>query len=123
MTQPNKNPDTEIDEIIVRCFETAQWLGTGAEHPSGKCNPDYKPDNPIDRAQAVKAIDHLANKRALEAKLEGMKLAKSRVLRRTEIPKDAKEPTRDIVVVIGEECARIIDLDIQELEALVGEEK
>ena len=51
----------------------------------------------------------------LRARIESMQQAKSRVLRRTEIPADAKEPTRDIVVITGEECARIIDLDIDDL--------
>ena len=51
----------------------------------------------------------------LRARIDAMQQAKSRVLRRTEIPADAKEPTRDIVVITGEECARIIDLDISDL--------
>jgi len=51
----------------------------------------------------------------LRAKIDSMQQAKSRVLRRTEIPADAKEPTRDIVVITGEECAKIIDLDIANL--------
>lgn len=47
------------------------------------------------------------------ARIDGLKTAKNLVIARTEIPKDAKNPTRDIVVVIGEECARIIDLRIE----------
>jgi hypothetical protein len=48
-----------------------------------------------------------------------MKQAKARVLRRTEIPKDAKNPTRDVVVEIGEVCADIIEQDIQELQSSI----
>lgn len=53
---------------------------------------------------------------ALAAKVEGMELAKSRVLRRTEIPRDAKNPTRDYVVILGEQIAQFIDDDIATLK-------
>lgn len=52
----------------------------------------------------------------LAGKIAGMEKAKSRVLRRTEISADAKNPTRDIVVMIGEECARIIEEDVANLQ-------
>ena len=54
----------------------------------------------------------------LEAQIKGMEQAKSRVLRRTEIPKDAKNPTRDATVILGEQIADIIDGDIAELNQL-----
>jgi hypothetical protein len=60
---------------------------------------------------------------AKQAEIEGMQQAKSRVLRRTEIPKDAKNPTRDFIVILGEEIARFIDQDIVELEALLSKYK
>jgi len=67
-------------------------------------------DNPS--SEAERQINELIR----EARIDGMEQAKSRVLRRTEIPKDAKEPTRDIVVEIGELCAEIIDRDIAHLK-------
>lgn len=45
----------------------------------------------------------------------GLERAKSRVLRRTEIPRGAKNPTRDFVVVLGEQIADIIQQDIEQL--------
>lgn len=49
-------------------------------------------------------------------RISGMEQARDRVLRRTEIPADARNPTRDAVVIIGEECARIINGDIAALK-------
>lgn len=43
---------------------------------------------------------------------QGMRRAKNIVLRRTEIPKDAKNPTRDYVVILGEEIAELIERDL-----------
>lgn len=60
---------------------------------------------------------------ALAAEIKGMEKAKARVLRRTEIPADAKKPTRDIVVIVGEECARIIGDDIATLKQTQGGEE
>lgn len=51
------------------------------------------------------------------ARLEGLQQAQSIVLRRTEIPKDAKTPTRDAIVILGEEIANIIQQDIEALQA------
>ena len=65
--------------------------------------------------------EHLLERICASERQTGMKQAKSRVLRRTEIPKDAKNPTRDIVVITGEECARIIQQDIDELQTLIEE--
>jgi len=56
-----------------------------------------------------------------KARLEGMESAKARVLRRTEIPSDARNPTRDWVVILGEEIAGFIDQDIAELHHNKGE--
>lgn len=74
-----------------------------------------------DVTDAIEFTTHYGDQRAQkareEAEIVGMERAKARVLRRTEIPSDAKNPTRDIVVIIGEECARIIDQDIAELNA------
>lgn len=48
-----------------------------------------------------------------QAWIDGMEQAKSRVLRRTEIPKGVKNPTRDYVVLLGEEIAGFINQDIE----------
>lgn len=53
----------------------------------------------------------------IDARIDAVEQARSRVLRRTEIPKDAKNPTRDYVVVLGEEIAGIIEHDITALQA------
>ena len=60
-------------------------------------------------------IEALITKAETEARVEGMNKAKSRVLRRTEIPVGAKNPTRDAVVILGEEIADIIQGDIATL--------
>lgn len=69
----------------------------------------------VDYSDEVRHLERML----LEARKQGMEQAKSQVLRRTEIPRDAKNPTRDIVVVVGEECARIIDEDIKELQGQI----
>ncbi|WIE74516.1 hypothetical protein [Curtobacterium sp. MCSS17_007] len=48
----------EIDEIVYRCFVQGQYWGTasGIGDEENKLNPDYEPDEPIDRTQAVEAI-------------------------------------------------------------------
>lgn len=46
---------------------------------------------------------------------DGMQTAKARVLARTAIPPDAKNPTRDAIVILGEEIAAIIQDDIDRL--------
>lgn len=68
-------------------------------------------------AKAIKQLfkTHTANA-ALDAQISGMQQAKSRVLRRTEIPKDARNPTRDTIVIIGEQIADIIQRDIDALK-------
>lgn len=40
----------EIDAIIFRCFAQGQYWGTEQD---GKLNPDYKPEHPIDRSEAL----------------------------------------------------------------------
>lgn len=52
---------------------------------------------------------------ALEKAQQAREQAKFRVLRRTEIPKDAREPTRDATVILGEQIADIIQQDIEQL--------
>lgn len=64
---------------------------------------------------SFEALEKLLADREIASRIDGMKQARSRVLRRTEIPKDAKNPTRDIVVEIGEVCAEIIQNDIDAL--------
>lgn len=59
--------------------------------------------------QDAAAFFHQAmQRREVEAEVAGMERARQIVLRRTEIPRDAKNPTRDAVVVLGEEIADLI---------------
>jgi len=56
----NPDPQSEviekqIDEIVFRCFAQGQYWGTGSGE-SDKLNPDYEPENPIDRTEAVKSL-------------------------------------------------------------------
>lgn len=46
----------EIDDIIFRCFAQGQYWGTEKD---GKLDPDYKPENPIDRTEANRLINSL----------------------------------------------------------------
>lgn len=69
------------------------------------------------REQSADRIIALVHQREQAAELRGMEKAKSRVLRRTEIPADAKNPTRDATVYLGEEIADIIQRDMDTLRA------
>lgn len=46
----------KLDEIIFRCFAQGQYWGTEKD---GKLDPDYKPENPIDRTEALASINQL----------------------------------------------------------------
>jgi hypothetical protein len=50
------------------------------------------------------------NSEIAEARKEENERCKQIILRRTGIPKDAKNPTRDAVVLLGEELAELITL-------------
>lgn len=67
-----------------------------------------------------KELKQLLHSYGDKRELDGMQKAKSRVLRRTEIPADAKNPTRDYVVILGEQIANIIEGDIAELKQQRG---
>jgi len=84
---------------------------------SGEIDPDmaFRLVN-ADKKALLQSIEAEAIRREREGEIRGMKVAKSRVLRRTEIPKGAKNPTRDYIVVLGEDIAAIIDKDILELK-------
>jgi len=107
--------DQELDEILMFGFESQDFV-----------------DDLIGRERLAKAKQAILNRyiskekvreAEIRARIEGMEQAKSRVLRRTEIPKDAKNPTRDVVVEIGEVCADIIQQDIAELRRELGLEE
>jgi hypothetical protein len=63
------------------------------------------------------AVEEALQRQDVTAQINGMRLAKARVLRRTEVPKDARNPTRDYVVFLGEQIADIIQTDIDKLKA------
>jgi len=78
--------------------------------------------NPVALGRAVDAICQLV----VESQIVSMRQARDRVLRRTEIPADAKNPTRDPTVIIGEAIADIIQGDIDQLQSrlsFIGESK
>lgn len=102
--QPN-HPDLTVEERIedmLREFYQRQ--------------DDRTVDNGVNHEQWLKrSVSKLVDRLVLEGQRDGMKQAKSRVLRRTEIPKDAKNPTRDATVILGEQIADIIEGDIAAL--------
>ena len=49
----NQDFRSKLDKIVFRCFAQGQYWGTEQD---GKLNPDYKPDEPIDRIEAIDAI-------------------------------------------------------------------
>lgn len=69
----------------------------------------------VHNLEAVEKLLEILQQVDRESRINGMKQAKSRVLRRTEIPSDAREPTRDAIVILGEEIADIIQRDIAAL--------
>jgi len=77
----------------------------------------------FDERESIDEVILLLEEVDRKARIAGMEQACSRVLRRTEIPKDAKNPTRDIVAMVGEECARIISEDIAQLQSPSKESK
>lgn len=84
-----------------------------------------KPENAMERPALIAGyakqmeqrflVPSIENKRAV---LSGMQLARRIVLRRTEVPKDAKIPVRDETVLAGEACADAIDWNISKIEEL-----
>lgn len=71
----------------------------------------------MDESDYVEEVLKIIRVERQKGVIDGMLQAKSRVLRRTGIPKDAKNPTRDVVVIIGEKCADIIQSDIDLLRS------
>lgn len=93
--------DKELDEILTAFYK--KTLRVDGNTPNA-------------RAEAKAKIQALITR----ARIDGMRQAQSRVLRRTEIPKDARNPTRDAIVILGEEIAGFIEDDIAQLK---GESK
>lgn len=90
---------------------------------------DYDDLNEINQYifnEIMQKIDQHTDKQVAAAdtagRIAGMKSAQSRVLRRTEIPRDAKNPTRDATVILGEVIAEIIEQDIVNLTAKQSKE-
>jgi hypothetical protein len=100
-------PTEEQGELTFEQQQEVDRLAKLAFAPSSNSNK-Y-------RFELYAYIEAYTVKQVTSAKADGMRLAKSRVLRRTEIPKDARQPTRDFVVILGEEIAAIIDQDIATL--------
>lgn len=69
-----------------------------------------------------KTVEALIADRERLAMIDGMTKAKSRVLRSTEIPANAKDPTRDAIVILGEQIAERIDRDITDLQLQTSKE-
>jgi len=55
----------EIDKIVFRCFEQGRYWGTGVGE--NIANQEYKPEEPIDRTEAVGALYALINQKEKEA--------------------------------------------------------
>jgi hypothetical protein len=109
MTNPT-DLDSEIDELLRRHHHlpTEQDIHNAYE--------GIKTDV-ADTASTRKVLEAIIARECDKARIAGMEQAKSRVLRRTEIPKDARNPTRDSTVILGEQIADIIQGDIDQLKA------
>jgi len=72
-TNPLDSTEEQIDKIIYRCFEQGLYWGTASgidDDEENKLNPDYLPDEPIDRTEAVKAIMDLIKQRDIRLQNE-----------------------------------------------------
>jgi hypothetical protein len=101
---PPLSAPTNTDEL-EKILDDVYKMGQENEKYDWKDYPTLKPG-------ILKKANHLI----VQKQIEAMKQAQSRVLRRTEIPKDAREPTRDAIVILGEEIAGIIERDIVQLK-------
>lgn len=80
---------------------------------SGGCQRCCKYGSLEQRREAARQLAGCLTPAAQErAVAQGMRRARDIVLRRTEIPKDAKNPTRDYVVILGEEIAELIEREL-----------
>lgn len=109
----------DVDEELKWTIGTAMF---GAKYYDYVLTPPTNPPGKYPSERAIQEFNSVMEKigaytaqKCKEARIDGMEAAKSRVLRRTEIPADAKNPTRDYVVILGEEIAGFIDADIAEL--------
>ena len=103
----NKDKQEFFDELD-------SWLmENGPKHSIKWINEDLSHWNISNNLNFTQALtDFIESKKAewqREAKEEERKRCRDIILRRTEIPKDARNPTRDSVVVLGEELCNIID--------------
>jgi len=112
------------DEELYRLLESIWCTGVDAatstdfREPSGELAEDiYDKYREATLKKALTRIATALHEGEVRGRIEGMEQAKNRVLRRTEIPRDAKNQTHDLVVITGEECARIIEQDIAALKS------
>lgn len=96
MTDPTKQTIDELYQPSIQDLEKNEYQGK---------------ERPVVYLDDVKAA---LSALMTDSRIAGMELAKSRVLRRTEIPKNVRNPTRDHIVILGEEIAGFIDQDIEE---------
>lgn len=109
-------PTTSVPESIrPQVYEIVESIRRMGEPEEGQDGWYIVFEKKMDKLMGI--IESYGNHRELEGQAIGMQKAKSRVLRRTEIPKDARNPTRDFVVILGEEIAGFIDDDIKTLES------
>lgn len=59
----------KVDDIVYRCFAQGQYWGSGLGKDPEAFNEDYRPDNPIDRTEAVEAIMHLITTHVMRARI------------------------------------------------------
>ena len=119
----SKTTDPKYEQLCEQLYKLMDSFLTEAtdQHGNPRSLERLNQDRQLFMEEAMQAFESF-HKQELEqavreARIEGMEAAKARVLRRTEIPKDAKNPTRDYVVILGEEIAGFIDQDIKHLHS------
>lgn len=89
-----------LDDILIKLQNAGTEVGLQG---AGEIDPKYS----IKEAKQAIALE--LNK----AREGGLLTAKELMLARTRIPADAKNPTRDLTVIIGEECVKVIDMYLE----------
>lgn len=116
-----KNAPADVMELISHnardLFDDATpkptSLGGELEDGIADMAPPGEPRESVKKALAkIKAQSHQQGHD--EGYKEGLRTARDIVLKRTEIPADARRPTRDAVVILGEEIARLITEELHD---------
>lgn len=117
----NIQPDTtgELDKIIKQIFSLASSNENLINHKAITME-EWFANQDANIIVAKAAIEAYTASIRAEERIAGMEQAKSRVLRRTEIPKDARNPTRDGIVILGEQIASFIEQDIADVRAVLA---